>query len=162
MALYFVLRAVYKVLAAWWLEPWMDRRVREQFLNQIRAALPFLFHIYGGTPVSSSRPLADETSETVAYIQAYGLLFRFAQWRDELLEIRVANSARPNDMFDLNDLLALLGATERIPSGGNAWICLLRCRWLLEPRFEMLAEALADENIAKTTEQLRATSKARW
>jgi hypothetical protein len=154
--LFFMLGASYKLLASWWLDPLMDGWAVKQFVKEIRDTMPFLFEIYGAALMPSPRPQSDGKSEIVVYLRADCLLFRFAKWHDELLEVRVASSSGPNDTYNLNELLSLLGAKDQIVEGDYSHSSLLRYRWLLEPRFTLLAAALSDNNIEQTRRKITA------
>lgn len=122
-------------------------------MKEIREAMPFLFEMHGGTQVPSPRRESESIAEAAVYIKAGSLLFRFAKWRDEVLEATIADFDRPRDVYSLDNVLTVLGAGDVNANGERTF---RRYGQLVEGNFALLTAALSEGKIEETRQKLAA------
>jgi len=153
LAVFYVATILYKVFGCRWIEPWLNRWASKRYASDIREAMPFLFEVYGGSVVPSPRKELEPSAEDVAYVKAGSLVFRFSRWRDETLEVLVADSSQPRDMYSLDDLLGVLVPND-VDAPLNGERSLRRYGQLLKARFQTLSTALSEDHIEETRKML--------
>jgi len=60
LAIGFVLRLVYQVLFSWWLNPALDRWIRNEFEQELKLEIPWLFDLHGGRAVPDPKPYTND------------------------------------------------------------------------------------------------------
>ena len=149
----FVFRMVNPVLFSWWANPLFDRWVRSGFADDIRDAIPTLFDLHGGKVIPDPKPESNNEGMDYVCISTPSLVFKFRRWHRESYGIEVAPMFAPKESFELLDVLNALDATT-IPDRN-----LMDGSWrywgkLLEPRFQLLEQALTSTHFQNTKKKL--------
>lgn len=136
----FIIKVVYYILFAWWLDPWLRRKANRALLDDITKNLHFL--------VSDSRANVSHSLKVVpsewptVEIPWGNLLFTLVRWRGDT-SVSVAPSHAPGESYELGPVVAALECrnfSERdvvndIADAGD----------LLRPRLEALNTAFSEE-----------------
>jgi hypothetical protein len=147
-----VIKTLYKLFFAWWLNPALNYWAQKSFANEIKQAFPFLFAQYKAKVVPSPRPGAQSPEMAYICIATVDLVFEFTRWRDENYAVTVSPTFAPKDSYELIDALRVVDLTGQTTDSPhvNGWSLFAR---LLEPRFPMLEAAFNQENFADTKEK---------
>lgn len=154
-----VLPFLYKLFFSWWLNPLLDRWLRNRFAEELRLRIPFLFDLYGARVVRD--PRRETNSSAVAYvcIAAGGIILKFRSWRDGAYGIQISPASAPSDFYELLDALKAVdpAVDTKLPALEFSWSA-----WgkLLEPRFHLLQQAFRQEQFAETKIKLAALRPA--
>lgn len=149
----FIFRSIYKLFFSWWLNPTFEGRFRKWFAEDIKQGMPFLFDQYSARVVRDPKPQVNDPNMDYVCLASAGLVFKFARWHRENYTVQVAPTFAPADLCDILDVLRVIDPTA------NTRDRLLDTSWrqfgkLLEPRFQLLAQAFDTEHFAETKRQI--------
>jgi hypothetical protein len=101
----FIIKMVYNITFAWWLDPWLRRKDNRALLDDITANLYFLV---SGPRASVPRGLGVLQSEWPTVEIPWGnLLFTIVRWRDEA-HVSVAPRHAPGESHEIGPVVAAL------------------------------------------------------
>lgn len=136
----FIVKVVYYILFAWWLDPWLRREANRALLDDITKNLYFLVSD-SETDVPRSINVLDTEWPTIE-VRWGNLLFTVARWRDET-SISVAPSHASRESYELGPLVAAL--ENRHISYRDVVNNLGDAGDLLRPRLQALNSAFSEQ-----------------
>lgn len=150
----FIVGNVYSLLFGWY-DKRLAKRAQQEFVQDVRDQLSFLFSDYDAQIVSELeiKRLSDIDWPSVT-LSANGMLFKFLLWRGEL-SASVAPKQNPNDWDNLLLALSLLDESVKRDAGGD----LFHLAQLLKPRMGLLSQAFAENEYAATKQRLSEAHK---
>jgi hypothetical protein len=101
----FVVKAIYRVVFGWWLDPWLQREANQSLTEDVRAALPFLFP--NGSVVEHPKIRVLPLDYASVEIGWENLRFSFTRGREET-NVVVAPRHALNISYELGPVIATL------------------------------------------------------
>jgi hypothetical protein len=161
----FVAKNLYKLLFGWWLDPRTSRKSEQEFADEIRTKLPFLFVEYGGEIIPNESLRVHTTFDyAIVTVAVRNLLLRFVRGRDEF-RVDVAPKHDPRDWQEVSLVLTAIGSVEGFGLR-PLYYRLGDFAPLIRPRLLVLDDAFSDKHYVSTKAKLspfheRAERKAR-
>ncbi len=145
----FIVKMVYSIAFAWWLDPWMQRKANRALLDDITRYFYFLVSpsLADVSPAINVLPSEWPTAE----ISWKNLLFNITRWRDETI-VSVAPRHLPRESYSLGPLVAAL--EHRHFSERDTVNDLEDAARLLRPRLQTLNLAFSEQEFPRTRERL--------
>jgi hypothetical protein len=101
----FVVKAIYRAMFEWWLNPWLQRKANQSLIEDVHANLPFLFP--NGSVVEHPEIRVLPFDYASVEIGWENLLFSFTRGREET-NVVVAPRHAPNMSYQLGPVIAAL------------------------------------------------------
>ena len=140
----FIIKMVYNLAFAWWLDPWLRRKANRALLDDITANLYFLV---SEPQASAPRSIGVLQSESPTVQISWGnLLFTVVRWRDET-NVSVAPRHAPRESYEIGPLIAAL--ESRHFSERDAVNDLADAANLLRPRLQALNDAFSEQEFPR-------------
>ena len=140
----FIIKMVYNLAFAWWLDPWLRRKANRALLDDITANLYFLV---SEPQASAPRSIGVLQSEWPTVKIPWGnLLFTVVRWRDET-NVSVAPRHAPRESYEIGPLIAAL--ESRHFSERDAVNDLADAANLLRPRLQALNDAFSEQEFPR-------------
>ena len=136
----FIVKVVYYILFAWWLDPWLRRKANRALLDDITKNLYFLVSD-SQTNVPRSINILDSEWPTVE-VRWDNLLFTVVRWREDTI-VSVAPSHASRESYELGPLVAALEC--RHFSSSDVVNNLADAGDVLRPRLQALNTAFSEE-----------------
>lgn len=149
LLIFFLLKVLWIVAFSWWVNPLLDRQMRNSFTSEIRQVMPFLFDRFGGRVIPDPSAAGNDYGLSYVSIASQDLIFKFSKWRSEDYRVRVSSVYSPTDFYDLVDALRAIDLAQNQQFSPYPE-SLLQYSRLLEPRYELLVESFREENFDKT------------
>ena len=145
----FVVKMIYNVAFAWWLDPWLRRKDNRALVDDVTANLYFLVSEQQATVPRSIVVLQSEWP--TVEIPWGNLLFTVARWRGET-SVTVATRHAPRESYELGPVIAAL--EHRHFSEGDVVNDLVDAASLLRPRLQALNAAFSVQEFQRVKERL--------
>ena len=140
----FIIKMLYTVAFAWWLDPWLKRKADRQLLDDTKANLGFLV-----SESSSIRVLpADWPTVEISW---RNLLFTIVRWRGDT-NVSIAPHHAPAEAYELGPLIAAI--ESRHFSERDIVDDLVDAAKLLRPRLQALNAAFSEQEFPRTRQRL--------
>ena len=133
----FIIKVVYNLAFAWWLEPWLDRKAKQELLDDVTVNLYFLV---SEPPAGTPRSIKSEWP--TVEIPWGNLLFTVVRWHGET-SVNVAPLHAPAESYQLGPVVAAL--ERRHFSGRDIVNDLVDAATLLRPRLQALNAAFSEQ-----------------
>ena len=140
----FAFKAVYYIVFAWWLDPWLRHKANRELVDDIERNLYFLI-----SEPSAIRVL--HTEWPTVEIPSGNLLFTILRWRDDT-NVSVAPRHAPVQSYELGPLVAAF--ESRHFSEQDIVNDLVDAARLLRPRLEALNAAFSEEEFPRVRGRL--------
>lgn len=144
LGLGFIIKIVYMVVFAWWLDPLLRRQANRDLVNDIKTNLPFLV-----SEVSSMKVMRADWPEVK--IICGNLLFTITRWRGDIT-VSVAPSHSPTESYELGPLVAAI--ERRHFSERDIVNDLVDAEHLLRPRLHELNAAFSEQEYPSIRKRL--------
>ena len=149
LGLGFVIKMVYNIAFAWWLDPWLRRKANRALLDDITANLYFLVSDPNASAPQSIGVLQSEWP--TVEIPWGNLLFTVVRWRGDT-NVSVAPRHAPGESYEIGPLVAAL--ESRHFSELDVVNDLADAANLLRPRLQALNAALSEQEFPRIKERL--------
>ena len=133
---YYVIRAAYKALFGWWLDPLLQRRKNQSLWNDVQANLYSLYT--GGVPIREKNPKILPFDYASVRLIFKNISFCFTRGRGEL-NVTLAPSIAPTDSHEFAVVIAALDSRHIKPVNNFAEIASI-----LRPRLDALNQAFSE------------------
>lgn len=145
----FIIKTVYYILFAWWLDPWLRRKANRALLDDITKDLYFLV---SDPQTYIPRSLGVTKAEWPTVEIPWGnLLFTVVRWRGDT-SMSVAPRHAPRESYELGPVVAALEC--RHFSERDVVNDLAGARNLLRPRLEALNAAFSEQEFPRIKARL--------
>jgi hypothetical protein len=145
----FIIKMVYNIAFAWWLEPWLRRKDNRELMDDITANLYFLV---SEPNANVPRAIGVFQSEWPTVEIPWGnLLFTVVRWRGETI-ISVAPRHAPGKSYEIGPLVAALEC--RNFSERDVVHSLADAASLLRPRLQILNAAFSEQEFPRIKDRL--------
>jgi hypothetical protein len=142
-----IIKTVYNVAFAWWLDPWLRRNANRALRDDITANLYFLV-----SEADGPRSIVVLQSEWPTVEIPWGnLLFTVVRWRGDT-NISIAPRHAPRESYELGPLVAALEC--RHFSESDVVNNLAEAANLLRPRLQALNAAFSEQEFPRIKERL--------
>jgi len=152
-----VVRGLYLLFFAWWLNPLLKRDGQRRLRKQVSRDLPFLFNEFGARPVLTS---SRDPWGKILTLEAGNLFLRFARDRGDYF-LDIAPTDFPNQWAPISVAHVVITASKPIytaddlPPAALSFRSFSELAPMLQSEFGMLQKAYSKENYASTRQQLR-------
>ena len=140
----FIVKMVYNIAFAWWLDPWLQRRANDALFRDVQANLYFL--VSQGQLVNSSRVTVLPFDYAQVGIRWENLLFTITRGRGEL-NVSVTPRHAKDESYELGPVIAAL--ERRHLSDRDLVNDLEGAANLLGPRLQVLNAAFSEQEFPR-------------
>ena len=145
----FIIKLIYNVTLAWWLDPWLRRKDNRALLDDITGNLYFLVSEPRANPPRSIGVLQSEWP--TVEIPWGNLLFTVVRWRGDT-NVSIAPRHAPGESYELGPVIAAL--EHRHFSERDVVNDLADAASLLRPRLQALNAAFSEQEFQRIKERL--------